>query len=870
MDRRAWVRLAVVPLVGGAGLVGPATPAAGAAPAPVTQAVTDELYVSNKDCAPGGDGSVDRPFCTVSAAAVVARAGQTVLVQPGNYPESVTFTRSGVDGAPITFRAVNGPDGQVAVGNTTSGAVTGTVFTLSGVHDVAIEGFRLVSVADQPALVVDQVQRVTIDAVSVLGSRAPGGAVRVTGASADVTVSRSWLANLPASMPSLVVDAGVTGVVLTNNQFSYAGLRITDAPGTVITNNTLVTNCSRGIDVTGASTGVSIENNIVRTNRNRELCSVPANATAIAVSAPSVPGTVLDHNLIDPVTGGALYSWGDTTYQDLAAFRQATGQGGHDIVADPLIGYQKSVMRAWFPLESNSPAVDSGNASARGVTRTDMLGNPRSDNPDVANAGTGSGYHDRGAIEVQGGVIGGQVGIQRKRGSDPMAVTAMAAPQYAWPTDGDGGAIAYKFGDEKFWRVTDARTRDHTFRRGGRACVATRTSFTGFRVAAEYSYSHCTTVGALYTPVAPTRLLDTRAAIGTATTTAVPPKGELVLPVPSVGGVPAGDITALVLNVTVTRPTASGFITVYPDGGTLPGSSNVNFVANETVPNLVSVPMGDGIRFRNTSSGTVHLVADLQGFHGRQGAGFKPLSPVRVLDTRTSTPLAGNADRRLDFAGRLPADATAAILNVTVTRPTAAGVLKVYPDGSPAPVASNLNFVAGQTIPNLVIVPVVAGKVMIRNAGSGTTHVVADLAGYFGSGASGANQLYVPSGPIRIADTRDDSGWIKVVSGQLGRYQKAPFAVQGATGCDFECPRPTAAVLNLTVTAPTAAGVLTAYPADEAAPTASNVNFVAGETAANLAVVKVGANGQVAAFNNSSGYTHAIVDQSGYFIAPAS
>ncbi|MEH0824850.1 MULTISPECIES: right-handed parallel beta-helix repeat-containing protein [unclassified Micromonospora] len=868
MNRRAWVRLAVVPLVGGAGLVGPA-PAAVAAPAPVTQAVTDELYVSNKDCAPGADGSVDRPFCTISAAAGVAQAGQAVLVQSGNYPEAVAFTRSGVEGAPITVRAVNSPDGQVAVGNTTSGAVTGTVFTLSGVHDVAIEGFRLVSPGDKPALVVDGVQRVTVDGVSVFGTRAPGGAVQVTGASADVTVSRSWLGNVPASMPTLVVDPGVTGMVLTNNQFAYAGLRVTDAPGTVITNNTLLTNCGRGIDVTGASTGVSIENNIVRTNRSREVCSTPANATAIAVSAPSVPGTVLDHNVIDPITGGALYAWGDATYQDLAAFRQATGQGGHDIAADPLIGFQKGGMRPWFPLESNSPAVDSGNASAKGVTRTDLLGNPRSDNPSVANTGTGSGYHDRGAIEVQGGVIGGQVGIQRQRGNDPFAVRAIAAPQYAWPTDGDGGAIAYKFADEKFWRVTDARTRDHSFRRGGPACVLTRTSFTGFRVAAEYSYSHCTTVGAPYTPVAPTRLLDTRAAIGTATTTAVPPKGEVVLPVPSVGGVPARDITALVLNVTVTRPTASGFITVYPDGTPLPSSSNVNFVANETVPNLVTVPMGDSIRFRNTSSGTVHLVADLQGFHGRQGSGFKPLSPVRVLDTRTSTPLAGNADRQLDFAGRLPADATAAILNVTVTKPTAAGVLKVYPDGSPVPVASNLNFVAGQTIPNLVIVPVVAGKVMIRNASSGTTHVVADLAGYFGSAASGANQVYVPYGPTRIADTRDGSGWVGVFPGKLGRYQHASVAVKSETGCGVECPRPTAAVLNLTVTAPTAAGVLTAYPADEAAPTASNVNFVAGETASNLAVVKVGANGQVAAFNNSSGDTHAIVDQSGYFIAPA-
>ncbi|WP_157745815.1 NosD domain-containing protein [Micromonospora purpureochromogenes] len=869
MNRRAWVRLAVVPLVGGAGLVGPAAPAAVAAPAPVTQAVADELYVS-KDCASGGDGSVDRPFCTISAAAAVVQPGQTVLVQPGNYPEALTVTRSGTADAPVTFRAVNGPSGRVTVGNIDATNVIGAVITLSGVHDVVVQGFTVVSTPERTPLVVDGSTRVTVDGLGAYSSRTTS-TLHVTGASRDVTVSRNYLSNSPAQSPAVRVDPGVTGTMIVHNQLSNSGLLVTDAVGTVITNNTVLTNCQRAIEVAGTAPGVEIQNNIVRTHPFRAACADPGPATAITVSPESTDGAVADYNLIDPITGGALYSWGGTGYSDLPSFRTASGQGQHDIAADPIIGNLMSSGRYYRPIGATSPAVDSANASAKGLTRTDMLGNPHSDNPAVPNTGTGIGYHDRGAFEVQGGVIGGQVGIERKRGTDPFAVTAIAAPQYAWTTDGEGGSIAYKFDDERYWRVTADRTRDHSFRRGGRSCVATKTSFTDFRITPEYSYYHCTTVGAPYTPVSPTRVLDTRAAIGTATTTAVPAKGEVVLPVPSVGGVPARDITALVLNVTVTRPTASGFITVYPnrDNSWPPSSSNVNFVANETVPNLVTVPMGDGIRFRNSSSGTVHLVADLQGFYGRQGSGFKPLSPVRVLDTRTSTPLAGNADRRLDFAGWLPADATAAILNVTVTRPTAAGVLKVYPDGSSVPVASNLNFVAGQTIPNLVIVPVVAGKVMIRNASSGTTHVVADLAGYFGSAASGANQVYVPYGPTRIADTRDDSGWIKVVSGQLSRYQKAPFAVKSETGCDFECPRPTAAVLNLTVTAPTAAGVLTAYPAGEAAPTASNVNFVAGETAANLAVVKVGANGQVAAFNNSSGYTHAIVDQSGYFIAPA-
>lgn len=866
MDIRAWARLGVVPLIGAMGLVAPATTAAVAAPAGIR-----DLYVNSKNCTPGGYGTVDAPFCTISDAAALAEPGQTVLVQPGDYPEAVTITRSGEVGAPITFRAVNGPGGTVAVGNTTVGAVTGVVFTLDNVHDVGVEGFRLLSTADQSALVVNGSQRVTLDGVVVQGVRATFGAVRVTGQSGGVTVSRSYLSSAPAGYPGLAIDAGVVGAVVTGNEFSLSGLRVTDAPGTVVTNNTLLTNCAVGIEVTAASTGVSVRNNIVRTNPFRQACATPANATAISVSAGSVPGTFADYNLIDPITGGALYAWGDGRYQDLPAFRQATGQGGHDLAVDPMIGAYKGPLRPWHAIDPSSPAVDSGDASARGVTGTDMLGNPRTDNPAIANTGTGVGYHDRGAVEAQGGSEGRST-IRRKPGGNPFAVTASATPQYAWPVGGEGGSIAYQFEGEQLWRVTSARTFDHTLRRAGQACVHIRISFTGFRLPAEFSSYRCTQVGALYETVHPTRLLDTREAVGTPTTTPVPAKSEVVLDVPSINGVAAADISAVVLNVTVTQPSTAGFLTVYPDGAPLPTSSNLNFVPNETVPNLATVPMTNGkLRFRNSSGGTVHVIADLQGFYGSYGAAMQPLTPTRALDTRAGagTPMAANGYLRLDLTGKVPAEAKAAIVNVTVTAPTASGVLTLYPDTWPTPMASNLNFVAGQTIPNLVIVPLVAGKAMMRNASSGTAHVVADLAGYFAAPSYGvADQTYVPYGPDRIADSRGLSGWDRSFYNEpFYAREKATVSVRryGAY-CEDECPIPTAAVVNVTVTDPTTAGVLAVYPPG-GTPTTSSVNFLARETASNLAVVKLGAEGRMAAYNNSSGSTHVIVDQSGYFIA---
>jgi len=107
-----------------------------------------------------------------------------------------------------------------------------------------------------------------------------------------------------------------------------------------------------------------------------------------------------------------------------------------------------------------------------------------------------------------------------------------------------------------------------------------------------------------------------------------------------------------------------------------------------------------------------------------------------VLDTRaaigigTTKPLAPGQTITLQIAGLPASGVTAVVLNVTVTEPSDPGVLTVYP-ADPRPLASNLNWRNGDTVPNLVIVPVVNGTVKIFNNSPGTVHVVADLAGFF-------------------------------------------------------------------------------------------------------------------------------------------
>ena len=246
--------------------------------------------------------------------------------------------------------------------------------------------------------------------------------------------------------------------------------------------------------------------------------------------------------------------------------------------------------------------------------------------------------------------------------------------------------------------------------------------------------------GSLLDPVGPTRILDTRYGTGAAKAK-VGTGGTVRLQVAGVDGVPASGATAVVMNVTAVSPTVAGFVTVYPDGQSRPGVSNLNFTAKETVPNLVVVPVVDGkVDLYNGSGGSVDLVADITGYYSAAAGGslFQAVTPDRVLDTRNGTGGAGGvvvphgaaALNTSAFPG-LPATVTAVVLNVTVTAPQQGGFLAVYPDGEPLPGVSNLNYGAGETIANQVVVPVVDGVVDFYDGSYGNVQVVADLDGYY-------------------------------------------------------------------------------------------------------------------------------------------
>ena len=239
---------------------------------------------------------------------------------------------------------------------------------------------------------------------------------------------------------------------------------------------------------------------------------------------------------------------------------------------------------------------------------------------------------------------------------------------------------------------------------------------------------------------------------------------------------------------------------------------------------------------------------------------YVPLDPVRVLDTRSGSgapaePVGPAQVRDLRVADglRVPSDATAVVLNVTATQPTASSDVRVYP--TPAghaapPTVSNLNVVAGTTVANLVTVRLGdGGRVRLRNA-AGSVHLVADLAGYFTAAPSAGGSSLLGRTPTRLLDTRR-------VGGALGAGEVRRLQVLGSTGAPQGAR---AVVLNVTAVGATARTDVRAYPTRPGAPpVVSNLNPAPGRTTAAAVVVPVGADGTVS-LRNHVGSVHLVVD----------
>ncbi len=376
-----------------------------------------------------------------------------------------------------------------------------------------------------------------------------------------------------------------------------------------------------------------------------------------------------------------------------------------------------------------------------------------------------------------------------------------------------------------------------------------------------------------FVSLAPARVLDTRTGVGL--WGPVAGYSTIHVQIAGRGGVPSSGVSAVVINVTETGATRGGYVTVYPDGSTKPNASNLNFPAGDTRANLVTVRLGSNGKIALTNSGTssIQLIGDVAGYYlagtpSTPGA-FAALAPSRVLDTRVSNgatgPVAGYSTIHVQIAGRggVPSSGVSAVvINVTETGATRGGYVTVYPDGSTKPNASNLNFPAGDTRASLVTVRLGSnGKIALTNSGNASIQLIGDVAGYYLAGTPTAAGAFVSLSPSRVLDTRTSTG----VGGPVASNSTVSVPIAGHGG--VPASGAIAAVINVTETGAQLGGYLTGYPDGTTRPTASNLNFPANDTRANLVSVKLGSNGKVAITNSSDSSLQLIGDVAGYFLS---
>jgi hypothetical protein len=509
-----------------------------------------------------------------------------------------------------------------------------------------------------------------------------------------------------------------------------------------IVNNTLAGNqAPNGSAVLVGGAGATLANNVL--------------------SGPSGSSVV---SCLNAAPGATVFSYNDVyngTASPYAGCSDQTGTSGN-ISADPLLD-------AGYGLLAGSPAIDAGVAGAS-VPTTDQAGNPR---PTDGN-GDGVAVVDMGAFEAPAVPVptyhpltparildtrtGNGAPVARLgpnatlslpvtgRGGVPatgvtsvvlnVTVTEASAISFltAWPAGAPrplASNLNYAAGDTVANLVvvkvgTDGKV--NLFNLAGSAHVIAD-------VAGWYGGGD----GQRYSALTPARILDTRAGNG-APAAKLGAGSAMTLQVSGRGGVPATGVSAVVLNVTVTDTSTGGWLGAWPAGEALPLASNLNYLPGQTVANLVMVKVGAGGGVNLYSSGgPLSVIADVAGYYGDAGAGLVTATPVRILDTRTGNgaaqaKLGVGAALSLQVTGRagVPAEGVSAVvLNVTVDGPAAGGWLAAWPAGEPLPLASNLNYVGGQTVPNLVVVKVGAGgKVNLYSSG-GPVDVIADVAGWF-------------------------------------------------------------------------------------------------------------------------------------------
>ena len=341
---------------------------------------------------------------------------------------------------------------------------------------------------------------------------------------------------------------------------------------------------------------------------------------------------------------------------------------------------------------------------------------------------------------------------------------------------------------------------------------------------------------------------------------------------------PAGTIPAAAIavtgNLTVTKQTGSGYVSVTPTKTNSPRSSTINFPSGDTRANNATVSLSTTGRlaavYKASAGKTAHILFDVTGYFlpGPEDAAYNTLTPTRFLDSRVGIGLTGQftsgVPRKLDIAGvkGVPGDAVAITANLTVVGQSGPGFVAVTPTSQATPATSTLNFPSGDVRANGLTARLSGGDVWLvyKSSSGAKTHLIVDVTGYYRP--AGAGMIFYALEPGRIMDTR-----ATILTGVKGMFTSGTPRKLDTDG-HWGVPVGAKAVTgNLTVTGQTGGGFVSITPTSQAAPTTSSINFPVGDTRANGVTVPLHTDGnQYLVYKSGTGKkTHVILDVTGYF-----
>ena len=824
------VGLAAMPVARAADVAGghAAKTTAAVVSAPATAPGTT-LYVDfHGMCSDSGPGTQADPFCTVQAAANVVDPGQTVDISAATAsedPQSVTISRSGTPGEPITFAwPRTGVDPLLSPEKQTGKAVV----TLQDVHDVTLSRLDIESWGTDDAVDVVGSSDISLGNLAISHYN-PGSAtlesddIMIDGASSDVTVSRTEFYSNDF-LDAVLVKPGAQQVTLTTNLVrsgnQASGFALDGTSGAVVTNNTVLVECvgstvnRTGISFADGSSGTA-ENNIVELVASSTCPLTTVGLSVDASSAASAGGVTADYNAFFSEGTAADYSWAGAGYPAPAAFTAATGQGAHDLTLP-------SVFIGTPP--EGSPAIDSGDCSAPGLLSTDLDGQPWLRDPLATDAGLGNGgcYASRGAFARQDSL--------------PVTFTAPALNSDGYPA----GAVPYSTGVT----VTSGGTSgwgepvSYTVDFGDGSSPAPATPGTALTHAYPTAGQYAITLTATDTSG-----MTVNANLGTVY--ALPDSG----PAAGLGAAPAG------LGTTTGIESDTAVFTASPGStGWQIATSAISYGGAGTGSNSGT----DGIwEYTYAEPGTYTATITVTDKIGRTSAakatitvGDEPQDVYPFSDYDHSVAGHGLVKIALSKLAGGGCCARGALVDVVVTSPQKAGFVIVYPDGTTRPDLSTVQFQAGQAAENSTLAT--GGTVDFYNGSAGSVDLQIVTYGIDdGDGAYG--ETYSPVPPVTTLPKT------QVAGGRTVTFQVAGLHGVPANATDV--------VLDVTASGGTTAGGFATYGTTAyGAPAAVDGGYWAkGQQVTSLVMISADGGKEVVE-NTGAGSAYFTAEVVGYYL----